>query len=66
MSHEGLRRTSVQLRVPSTTSWPRPPSPAGKNPYQRHIEAADEESDAPLYELYGSPEEEIAIAEGQP
>ena len=36
---------------------------AGKKLYQRQIEAADEEIDALVYELYGLTEEEIAFVE---
>ena len=36
-----------------------------KGLYQRQIEAADEEIDALVYELYGLTGEEIAIVEGR-
>ena len=39
--------------------------PTDKELYQRQTEAADEEIDALVYELYGLTEEEIAIAEGR-
>jgi hypothetical protein len=39
--------------------------PAHKDPYQRQIEATDQEIDALVYELYGLTEEEIAIVEGR-
>jgi len=37
--------------------------PAGKEPYQRQIQATHEEIDALVYELYGLTEEEIGIVE---
>jgi hypothetical protein len=39
--------------------------PADRTPYQRQIEATDQEIDALVYELYGLTEEEIAIVEGR-
>jgi hypothetical protein len=41
----------------------RPLTPADKKLCQRQIEATDAEIDAPVYELYGWSEEEVAMVE---
>ena len=54
---------SVVGRAFDLPTKPAGPIPADKELYQRQIDAADEEIDPLVYELYGLAAEEIAIVE---
>ena len=60
VERRAARRLAKSRHAPAATI------PAGKELYQRQIEATDRQIDALVYELYGlTKKEEIAIVEGR-